>query len=527
MQSKLNKTEWKVALYMRISEQETDSEKNSIHNQIEILKSLAFKKDLRISKKYIDNGITGGNFDRPAFNDMIQDIQEGRINCVMVKDLSRFGREHIDANYFIEKLFPRFGVRIITSIEGFDSFENKNRMNGMEVPLINLFNDQYLQQVSTSTKASLKVKMKEGKFIGTKEPYGYLRSKEDKHRLVVDHSVSEHVKNIFKWYIQGASLAGIAKRLNALNIDSPSVWRAKLYKRDAKTRNWQSNYIMTILKNEVYIGDMVQGKTTSPSRKVRTRIDVPKDQWVVVKNTHEPIINRKDFFIVQELLKIKAKPKGTHLSVNQTSIFAGMVYCDECGKRLKRKIKRDARPPYDMRYLCSTYLALGKKMCSSHYILEKDIEFSVAQEINKLISDLKKAVSGTQDKAKRRKLLKSMQFKIDRLKDDLDNTKKLKNELYVDLKRQIINEDEFCDLKRMFDKRIIKIEKEQTSFENELNRLRNGNSVDPVIRAILSYDGFNCLTRGMLVELIDRIVVDNNRSIKVYFKNMKEANKYL
>ena len=157
----------------------------------------------------------------------------------------------------------------------------------------------------------------------------------------------------------------------------------------------------------------------------------------------------------------------------------------------------------------------------------KDIMYAVTQEINKLIFDLKKAVLGTQNKAKRRKLLQSMQFKIDRLKDGLDQNKSLKNELYVDLKRQIINEDEFCDLKRMFDKRIIKIEKEQTSFEKELNRIRNGNSVDPVIRAILSYDGFNCLTRGMLVELIDRIVVDNNRMIRVHFKNMKEINKYL
>lgn len=180
-----------------------------------------------------------------------------------------------------------------------------------------------------------------------------------------------------------------------------------------------------------------------------------------------------------------------------------------------------------MRYFCSTYLALGKKLCSSHYILEKDIEYAVSQEINKLLSDLKKAVSSTQNKAKRRKLLQSMQFKTDRLKDDLDNTKNLKNELYVDLKRQIINEDEFHDLKRMFDKRIIKIEKEQTSFEKELNRIRNGNSVAPTINAILSYGGFNCLTRGMLVELIDRIVIDNNRLITVHFKNMKEIKKYL
>lgn len=518
---------WKTAIYTRISELDKTSDRDSIQNQIEILKNLSVKKGLNIHKEFIDNGKTGGNFDRPAFNEMIGDIQQGLINCVMVKDLSRFGREHIDANYFIEKLFPRFGVRIITAIEGFDSFEDNARMNGIEVPLINLFNDQYLQQVSNSTKASLHVKMREGKFVGTFEPYAYLRSVDDKHKLIVDPSVAENVRHIFNWYLDGASLSGIAKRLNTLGIDNPSAWRASLHQRSAKTRSWQRQNIAAILKNEVYIGDMVQGKTSSLNRKVNIRMNVPQDQWIVVKNTHDPIISRKDFYIVQELMKVQAKPQNTHLTSSKASLFAGVLFCSECGKPMKRHIKQNVRSPHDMRYFCSTYFNLGKQFCTSHYILETDIYHTVEQQIKKLLSDLDKAVSSAQNKESRRRLMESMSFRIDRLAHDINKNKRLKNELYVDLKRNIISEDEFADLKLMFDKRISKIESERSALEKELDRVKDGKNADPVVCSIISYIGFNRLTRAMVIELIDKIVVDQNRSVKVYFKNMKDIKKYL
>lgn len=523
----MQRPDWKTAIYTRISEQEKDSDRNSIQHQLDILTCLALKKGLRIDKEYTDNGKSGGSFDRPAFNEMIADIQAGHINCVMIKDLSRFGREHIHANYFIEKLFPRFGVRIITAIEGFDSFEDKMRMAGIEVPLINLFNDQYLQEVSNSTRASLKVKMREGKFVGTLEPYAYLRSKEDKHKLIIDYSVSENVKRIYNWYLEGASLSGIAKRLNELGIDNPSIWRANLHDREVKARSWQRQHIFTILRDEVYIGDMVQGKTSSPNRKVDFRMDVPQDQWTVVKNTHHPIITRKDFYIVQELLKIQCKPQNTHTSLDKASLFSGMLFCHECGKQMKRRIKQSVRPPFNIRYFCSTYLNLGKGFCTSHYILETEIYNSVEQEIKKMLLGLDAAVSSTRNKERRRKLLQSMSFKIDRLTHDLEYNKHLKNELYVDLKRGIINESEFSDLKLMFDKRISKTEGERLSIERELQRVKAGKSADPVICSILSYIGFDGLTRAMIVELVDKIVMDQNRTVRVFFKNLKDLNKYL
>lgn len=518
---------WKVAIYTRISEQEKDSDRNSILFQVEILAKLASNKGLTIFKEYNDNGESGGSFDRPAFNEMIEDIQAGLINCVMVKDLSRFGREHIDANYFIEKFFPRFGVRIITAIEGFDSYEDKARMSGIEVPLINLFNDAYLQEVSRSTRASLLVKMREGKFVGTLEPYAYLRSEDDKHRLVIDTSVAENVINIFSWFLEGASLSGIAQRLNDLDIDSPVAWRAKLYRKNAKTRRWQRQHVLGILSNEVYVGDMVQGKTSTPNRKVDVRMGVPPEQWIIVKNTHDPIIKRKDFLIVQEMLKVQVKPQNTHLPLINASLFAGVLYCSECGKPMKRHIKQSVMPPQNMRYLCSTYLRLGKEFCKSHYILETEIYHAVELQIKRMLSNLDKAVSSTQNKERRRRLLDSMGFRIGRLTIDAEQNKKLKNELYLDLKRNIISESEFAELKLMFDKKISKAESERLSLEKELDRVKEGKSADPVVRAILNYIDFNRLTRAMIIELVDKIVVEQNRSVKVHFKNLDAIKKYL
>jgi len=518
---------WKVAIYTRISEQEKDSEHNSIVRQVELLSSLASQKGLSINKEYTDNGVSGGSFDRPAFNEMIDDIQAGRINCVMVKDLSRFGREHIDANYFIEKFFPRFGVRIITAIEGFDSFGDNARMSGIEVPLINLFNDAYLQEVSKATRASLKAKMREGQFVGTLEPYAYVRSEGDKHRLVIDPTVADNVRLIYKWYLEGVAISGIAQRLNMMKIKNPTAWRAKLHQKTAKSSLWQRQQIVVILSNEVYVGDMVQGKTTSPNRKVGIRINVPYKQWISVQSTHEPIISRKDFEIVQNMLKIHTKSQNTQISADHVSVFAGLLFCDECGKAMKRHIKASVPPPQNMRYFCSTYLKLGSTQCTSHYILEKEIDCAVKYQINTMLDDLQKAVSSTKNCDGRRKLLESMGFRASQLAQEVEKIRLLKNELYLDLKRNVISEDEFLNLKNMFDEKIIVAEREQGDIEKERLRIRDGKNIDPVIRDILKYVGFQKLSRAMLVDLVEKSIVCRDRTVKVYYKNMDAIKKYL
>ncbi len=196
---------WNTAIYVRISEEEKKKTiTDSIKNQKEILQSYAAVHRLNVYKVYEDDGVRGGSFNRPAFNDMLRDIEAGYINCVLVKDLSRFGREHIDADHYLERYFPQKGVRFISVIQGLDSVADPHRMNSIEVPMLNIFNEQYLRQVSNSTKASLMIKRKEGKFVGSIVPYGYKRDPKDKHHLVIDEEACTVVRDIFKWFLEYA-----------------------------------------------------------------------------------------------------------------------------------------------------------------------------------------------------------------------------------------------------------------------------------------------------------------------------------
>ena len=293
-----------AAIYVRISDEEKKrGTYDSIGNQIKILKELAVKKGLTNLEVYRDDSRTGGNFDRPDFNRMISDIENKMVNCILVKDLSRFGREHIDGDYYLEIFLPKHNVRFITQHEGFDSYLDPQRMNSIEAPLINLFNEQYLKQVSNSTKASLKIKRKEGKYVLPQVPYGYLRSPMDKYKLIVDEDVRNVIEDIFSMYLDNISLNEIAHRLEKKGVLPPSQHRRK---RKGLTVNpdvvWHAPAVKSILSQDILTGHMIQGKTVSYSHKVKKRTPLPKEQWSIVRDTHEAIIDEDAFSQVQALL---------------------------------------------------------------------------------------------------------------------------------------------------------------------------------------------------------------------------------
>jgi site-specific DNA recombinase len=331
--SRLNSVLWNTAVYTRISEEEgLKTVTDSIANQKKILKEYAYQHNLNVIKFYEDDGFRGGSFNRPAFKQMIIDIEKGIINCVLVKDLSRFGREHIDTDHYLERYFPLKGVRFISAIQRLDSVADPERMNSIEVPLINIFNEQYLKQVSNSTKASLMIKRKEGKFVGSNVPYGYVRSKEDKHKLVVDDEVYKNVQSIFTWYINYVSMKEIAKRYNSKNVLPPASY-SKMNNEKPINPNieWSSVTIKSILTQEIYMGDMVQGKTYSYNCKINKREPLPRENWDIVKGTHAPIVSKEQFNMAQSLLMRKAKPvRSTTDTI--PSIYSGFLTCSVCGK---------------------------------------------------------------------------------------------------------------------------------------------------------------------------------------------------
>ena len=303
---------WNTAIYVRISEEEEKkSITDSIENQKEILHEYAVVHHLNIYGVYEDDGVRGGSFNRPAFKKMIRDIEAGYVNCVLVKDLSRFGREHIDADHYLERYFPEKGVRFISVIQGLDSVADPHRMNSIEVPMLNIFNEQYLRQVSNSTKASLMMKRKEGKFVGSIVPYGYIRDSKDKYHLVIDEEVYTVVQDIFKWFLDYTSLNEIAVRLNKKSMLSPCAYRNSRNGKPRKVSSWTYMVVKGILMQEIYTGDMIQGKTYSYNCKVNKREPLPRDKWDIVENTHEAIVEKMIFKQAQSLLNRKSKPKKT------------------------------------------------------------------------------------------------------------------------------------------------------------------------------------------------------------------------
>ena len=384
----LNALDWNTAIYVRISEEERiKSLGDSITNQKQILSQYALKNELNVVSIFTDEGQKGGNFNRPAFKAMINEIENGTINCVLVKDLSRFGKEHIEGDYYLEKLFPSKGVRFISLLERIDSVTDPERMNSIEVPIINLFNEQYLRQVSNSTKASLMIKRKEGKYVTPIVPYGYSRSPEDKYKLTVDEYARPVVVDIFKRYLNYMSITKIAKMLDAKDILNPVSYRRKLKNKFVNPNShWSNTTVRSILTNPIYTGDMVQGRTKSYSHKVNKRIPLSKEQWVIVHDTHEPIISKDDFEMVQSLINYQARPaKRKHGT--KPSILAGFLVCADCGKKMQRRITTINGKSY-YNYSCLTYKKLGKDTCSSHLIKEDVVLDVLLTTINTTIQSM-------------------------------------------------------------------------------------------------------------------------------------------
>lgn len=523
------KTQWNTAIYVRIStEERLKSFSESIANQKSILTSYANHNNLNIFKIYADDGYTGGNFNRPSFKNMINDIDKGLVNCVLVKDLSRFGREHIEGDYYLEKYFPNKGVRLISLHERLDSFKDPGRMNSIEIPLINIFNEQYLRQVSNATKASLKIKRKEGKFVGSIVPYGYMRSREDKYKLVIDNDVKHNVESIFKWYLSNESFTGIVMRLNAMNLLSPTAYRKMKKGQPYSNNRWTIGHIKAILQQPIYIGDMVQGRTKSYNYKVKKRTPIDREQWDIVENTHEPIISKSDFKNVQVLLNSKSKQSNSKNKI-KPSILSGFLYCYDCGKKLVRSTSTYNGKVYH-KFICPTYKKYGVKACGSHLIQEDALLEILLCTINtKILSvmDIEKALLKNKE-ANIKKQTAILQKEYNNTKIKVESIMSLKVGLYSDYKLDVISFEEYVDMKENFEKQYSQKNEQLQTLEKQILDLSNNNIIEnEVIMHYKKYcNGIIELDRKIIVVLIDKIIVSNDKSINIQFKFQDEIKKY-
>ena len=338
-----------AALYLRLSKDDMEeggakSESNSIANQRELLRSFVKSQpDIQIFDIYVDDGYSGGNFDRPEFKRMTTDIEAGKVNCVIVKDLSRFGREYIEAGRWIEKTYPALNVRFISVTDQFDSKTADFSEKSFVVPIKNFVNESYCRDISGKVRSHQKIKREKGEFIGAFAPYGYCKDPENKNCLVIDSYAADIVRKIFSWKIDGFSLGAIAEKLNVRHVQSPKEYKkanGENYNsgfHSADTPKWSAVQIKRILTNEVYIGNMVQGKQERISYKVKQRLDKPESEWVKVENTHPAIIRQNDFDVVQKLLQYDGRASKTSDSAN---FFSGFVFCGDCHTPMIRRVNQ-------------------------------------------------------------------------------------------------------------------------------------------------------------------------------------------
>ena len=326
-----------TAFYIRLSVEDNKNRGNSIEHQQMLLKNfVAVNPEFHVVKTYIDNGKTGTNFERPAFQEMIQDIEAGKIQCVIVKDLSRLGRNYIDTGYYIQSYFPAYKVRFIALNENFDT--EKEDSNNILLPVLNMINESYALDTSKKIKEQAARDMRAGKFIGARPPYGYKKSPDDCHKLIVDEETAPVVKQIFQWVLEGISYDKIAVMLNEAGVMTPSHYMKK--QGIISNQNligqgyWQTFTIAKIVRSEIYTGDMVQGKSVTLQHK---KIKTDKKDWIVVKNTHEAIISKEVFEKAQQCrMEIDKKNKPKNKTPYRENVLKGKIFCQCCGKNLNR-----------------------------------------------------------------------------------------------------------------------------------------------------------------------------------------------
>ena len=363
MYQNINKI-YHAAIYVRLSKEDGDIsssaklESNSISNQKAlILDFLKDKKDIEVVSVRVDDGYSGSNFDRPAFQAMLEDIRRGIVDCVVVKDLSRFGREYIDSGKYIERLFPALGVRFIAINDNYDSLKGKNQADEIIIPFKNLINDAYCRDISIKIRSQLDVKRRNGKFIGSFASYGYKKDTANKNKLIIDEYPAEIVKTIFNMKLEGYSANRIADRLNELEVLTPMEYKRACgfhYNSGYNiSRNpvWNASSVTSILTNEVYTGTCVQGKNRKINYKVKVCRPIAPDEWIRVANTHEAIIPRAVYDRVQELLTLDTRTSPGEERVN---VFSGLIRCGDCGQNLiKRSTVKNGKKYYY--YHCTTY----------------------------------------------------------------------------------------------------------------------------------------------------------------------------
>ena len=519
---------WKAALYIRLSREDGDKvESNSITSQREILKEyLKLHPDIELHDFYIDDGWSGTNFDRPGFIRMMEDIYSGDVNCVIVKDLSRFGRNYTDAGNYLDNIFVRLQIRFIALNNGIDTATNN--MNAatrcITVGVQNVINESLAATTSVNVRGTLNVNREQGKFIGSFASYGYMKDPNDHHKLIIDPETAPVVRMIFEKFIDGCSIIGIAKDLNEMGIPNPTAYK-KLkgfnYKHPAGKKLdglWPDSSVRRILRNEMYVGNMVQGKNTTISYKIKQCRAIPKEDWIIVEGTHEAIVDRETFDKAQSLFNqfIRKAPQKS-----EVDLFSGFVRCADCLRAMNKKTNSHPYGTYHY-YRCGTSRKMKKSSCTNHTIRIDKMELAVLASIQGMIDsavEMDKLIKQINSSPVKKKESSHICSAIDTHTAELEKLKGMIIDLYPDWKSGIISKEEYFTLKEQLTEKITSLEKALENLKRTNEEFKNGITEDnDFISHFKKFGKIDTLTRAMVVELIDKIYVHEGGRITISFK---------
>lgn len=526
-----------TAIYARLSVENSGKSENVdvIANQIEICKSyIADRPYLSLVDTYIDNGHTGTVFDRPEFNRLMTDIKSGRIKCLVVRDLSRFGRDYIETGTYLERIFPQIGLRFIAIKENYDNFDTDGSNESLMIPLQNMINALYSKDISRKVSTALKAQMEQGTFQKRNLPYGY-RWNEEHTNMVIDEETASYVRLIFRRKIEGWSMPMILDELDRLGAPN-----TELRKRQNGTRTgdgcsckgWHKSTVYGILTNPHYVGDTVLGRSMVAIYKgIKSHNVKDKDEWIVFPNTHEAIISREDFQKVQDIMNAASEVRQTKMQKSEEiratliNLFDGKIFCADCGKRMyfhRKKVDKRKDGGWYAFYECSTYVGRRYEHCTAHYIrqdrLERDVlaaiqlQVKAALDYDKLLDKLRGSEGEKNIRDKQNALITSLNLK-------LSGVSKKRTRLYEDFAEGILDEEEYTFAKKSYDEQFADLSRRLDEAVQRRSKFNEAMSVDNKwITLMKSVSTATQLSQELVDESVELVKIHEDGAVELVMK---------
>jgi len=516
------KARWQTALYIRLSREDGKNESYSVTNQklrlMAYLDVNAQAESMELFDVYIDDGYTGTDSERDDFQRMLKDLDEGKINCIVVKDLSRLSRNDWECKRYLQHLFVVKDVRFVSlELPGLDSFKRPDEIYELGVTMQSTYNENHCRETSIKVRGTFDAKRRAGEFIGAFAPYGYAKDPDDKHRLIIDEPAAQVVRDIFCWFVcDGMSKNGIVKKLSAMAVPCPAAYK-QMNGQNYHTPHaghapvWSHSTVTCMLKNQVYLGHMVQGKQKVKSYKVHTLVRLPEEEWFVVRDRHAPIIDQVMFDRAQNLM---LRDTRTPPNSGQLHPLSGFLRCADCGKAMGRRSAKGI-----VYYACKSYTANG--LCTRHSVrhdqLERIILAVIAQQVD-LVENLDEVIDAVNAAPVQRRAFGRLESACKRKRAELAKTQVLYEGLYVDWKDGDISREAYHSMKRKFEEKQAQLTQEIAGLEKEMNTVAQSESLlPPNVEALCKRRTITELSRGIVVDLIDVIHVHEGGDVDVAF----------